>query len=95
VRVPTGFKYAAIAQEGEGKRVYDRALAARVVKEHAANFVYTKRFQMEKAAELMDRPPLVVAAYDMEFLGHWWFEASTGSRPSSGSWPPPRGRRNC
>ncbi|HAA35101.1 MAG TPA: DUF1957 domain-containing protein, partial [Firmicutes bacterium] len=30
--------------------------------------------QVEYYGEIMDRPPLVVAPYDAELFGHWWFE---------------------
>src|SRR5439155_4533436 len=30
--------------------------------------------QIEKLAGLVDRPPLLLAPYDAELFGHWWYE---------------------
>ena len=30
--------------------------------------------QVEKLAPVLDRPPLVIAPYDAELFGHWWYE---------------------
>ena len=42
--------------------------------DHAANFMFNRERQVEWLAPLMDRPPIVVAPYDAELFGHWWFE---------------------
>jgi 1,4-alpha-glucan branching enzyme len=34
----------------------------------------TRRQQIERLTTVMDRPPLIVAPYDAELFGHWWFE---------------------
>jgi len=71
-RVPTGFKYCAVG--GEGPESYDPARAMRLAAEHAKNFVYKRVMTFSRAGAEMERPPLVLAAYDMELFGHWWFE---------------------
>ena len=30
--------------------------------------------QLEQASRIMDHPPIVVAPYDAELFGHWWYE---------------------
>jgi 1,4-alpha-glucan branching enzyme len=71
---PTGLKYHRITGSTEDKALYDpRAAVARVV-EHAEHFVEARRRQTRRLASTMKGPPLVVAAYDAELFGHWWFE---------------------
>ncbi|HXC62535.1 MAG TPA: 1,4-alpha-glucan branching protein domain-containing protein, partial [Nitrospiria bacterium] len=41
---------------------------------HAGNFMFNRQRQIEYLSSTMDRPPLVVAPYDAELFGHWWFE---------------------
>ena len=36
--------------------------------------MFNRQNQLEYLAELMDRKPLIVAPYDAELFGHWWFE---------------------
>ena len=36
--------------------------------------MFNREKQVEYYGEIMDRPPLVVAPYDAELFGHWWFE---------------------
>jgi len=71
-RVPTGFKYRAIGRDGQ--ELYDRSLAMAQAAEHASNFVYKRILGLNLAAAEMERPPLALCCYDMELLGHWWFE---------------------
>jgi len=42
--------------------------------EHAGNFLYNREKQVEYLAGRMDRKPLIVAPYDAELYGHWWYE---------------------
>jgi len=74
VRINTGIKYYAITGPGDRKRPYDREEALGKVEEHSENFIYRRRKQFERISELMDRPPLIVAPFDAELFGHWWFE---------------------
>jgi len=74
IRTFTGFKYWAITGAGE-KRPYEPAMASTRAKEHAARFLRDRLAQTAAAAPHMDgRPPLMVAPYDAELFGHWWFE---------------------
>ncbi|MCI0639644.1 MAG: DUF1957 domain-containing protein, partial [Gemmataceae bacterium] len=40
----------------------------------AGNFMFNREKQIEWLAGSMDRPPLILAPYDAELFGHWWFE---------------------
>jgi 1,4-alpha-glucan branching enzyme len=73
-RVPTGFKYRAIGMDGNEKGIYDREKARAQAREHASNFVYNRKLCLKRAQEQMDMPAIVLAAFDAELLGHWWFE---------------------
>ena len=70
----TGVKYQAISGSPEHKRVYNRAAALRQVAEDAGHFLEGRRQQARRLSGIMDQPPLVVAPYDAELFGHWWYE---------------------
>ncbi len=74
VRVCTGYKYYSITGETEEKRPYDRDKALKKIEEHAENFIYNRRKQLQKFEGKMDRVPYIVAPFDAELFGHWWFE---------------------
>jgi 1,4-alpha-glucan branching enzyme len=70
----TGIKYHRITG-GEGeKAVYHRDEALRVAAEHARHFLHARIDQVQRLSAMMDRPPIVVAPYDAELFGHWWYE---------------------
>jgi 1,4-alpha-glucan branching enzyme len=58
----------------ERKRPYDPALAAAAVALHAADFVDTVVARLRELRDRHGKPGLVVAAYDTELFGHWWYE---------------------
>jgi 1,4-alpha-glucan branching enzyme len=58
----------------ERKKPYDPALAAKALRRDAADFVTVVRNRLTALASEHGRPSLVVAAYDTELFGHWWFE---------------------
>lgn len=70
----TGVKYHAIAAEEESKRVYDPQAAAAAVRAHADHFLKARLETFRAVEAITERPPLVVAPYDAELLGHWWHE---------------------
>jgi len=70
----TGLKYYRITGSTSEKQVYDRAAALRVADEHAAHFFGARVAQVRKLAAAFDRPPLLLAPYDAELFGHWWYE---------------------
>jgi 1,4-alpha-glucan branching enzyme len=73
-RVMTGLKYYRITGKDSHKEPYQPGVAAERAKEHAANFVFNRALQMKHKASTMPVPPIVVAPYDAELYGHWWFE---------------------
>ena len=73
-RIQTGFKYYAITGETEHKKPYNPEIAQAKTAEHARHFIWCREQQMRWLCERMDRPPIVVAPYDAELFGHWWFE---------------------
>lgn len=73
-RVATGLKYWRVTGPTDWKEPYDPAAARATAARHAAHFVWCRERQIEHLAARMDRPPVVVAPYDAELFGHWWFE---------------------
>jgi 1,4-alpha-glucan branching enzyme len=75
IRIHTGFKYHRITGPRlDGKAPYDPAAAAQRAADHAGNFLFNREKQIEFLAGRMDRRPIVVAPYDAELFGHWWYE---------------------
>ncbi|MFH0925878.1 MAG: 1,4-alpha-glucan branching protein domain-containing protein [bacterium] len=74
IRINTGFKYWRITGNADCKEPYvpDRAQEKAAI--HAGNFMFNREKQIEYLASTMDRKPIVVAPYDAELFGHWWFE---------------------
>jgi 1,4-alpha-glucan branching enzyme len=70
----TGLKYYRITGPHAEKAVYEPGPAAEAVREHAAHFCAGRREQGAMLAATMGRPPLIVAPYDAELFGHWWYE---------------------
>ena len=74
VRVFTGVKYHRITGKTDHKQPYDPDRAREKVAEHAGNFMFNRERQVEHLESLMGRKPILVAPYDAELFGHWWFE---------------------
>ncbi|MBN1308123.1 MAG: DUF1957 domain-containing protein, partial [Chitinispirillaceae bacterium] len=74
IRITTGIKYHRITGRNRPKTAYDHQEALRVAGEHAGNFMFNREKQVEYLASIMERPPIVVAPYDAELFGHWWYE---------------------
>ena len=70
----TGLKYYRITGSTADKEVYDRSAALGAAAEHAGRFLQARLMQFQRLAEILDRPPIVVAPYDAELFGHWWYE---------------------
>ena len=56
------------------KAIYEPDIAAKKIKEHAKNYLKARHEQLEKLDTLMNIKPLLVAPFDAELFGHWWFE---------------------
>jgi len=73
-RTNVGIKYYRISGKTDHKEPYSPEGAMDKAAEHAGNFMFNREKQVEHLASLMDRKPIVVAPYDAELFGHWWFE---------------------
>lgn len=62
------------AVPSEDKAPYDPELASLAVDRHVADFVDTIRRRLRSESARIGRDALVVAAFDTELFGHWWFE---------------------
>jgi 1,4-alpha-glucan branching enzyme len=70
-----GIKYYKITGRTDDKLPYDPKAAQDKAAEHAGNFLFNREKQVEWLSGSMDgRPSLVIAPYDAELFGHWWFE---------------------
>ncbi|MFA5261368.1 MAG: 1,4-alpha-glucan branching protein domain-containing protein [Candidatus Omnitrophota bacterium] len=73
-RINTGIKYWRITGNTEYKEVYHPDWAREKAASHAGNFMFNREKQIEHLAHHMDRKPLIIAPYDAELFGHWWYE---------------------
>jgi len=75
LRVNLGIKYYRITGKTNRKEPYNRQWALERAAEHAGNFLFNREKQVEwLAGVFQDRKPIIVAPYDAELYGHWWFE---------------------
>ncbi|WP_409342698.1 1,4-alpha-glucan branching protein domain-containing protein [Paenibacillus sp. MBLB4367] len=74
LRLDTGLKYFRITGDGERKELYEPEWALRKAELHAGNFMFNRERQAEHLAAHMPRKPIIVASYDAELFGHWWYE---------------------
>ena len=75
-RINTGIKYHRVTGESRPKEVYNPRQALAKAHEHAQDFVDKRLRQIEQLSVSMDKPPIIVAPYDAELFGHWWFEGA-------------------
>lgn len=73
-RTNVGIKYYRITGKTDHKEPYSPERAQDKAAEHAGNFMFNREKQIEHLASIMDRKPIIVAPYDAELFGHWWFE---------------------
>ncbi|MDO9106273.1 MAG: DUF1957 domain-containing protein [Methylovulum sp.] len=73
-RVNTGIKYHRITGKDLPKQIYQPQAALTKAKQHAQDFINKRQQQINALSTTMDRPPIIVAPYDAELFGHWWFE---------------------
>jgi 1,4-alpha-glucan branching enzyme len=74
LRIDTGLKYYRITGKTESKQVYVPQQAEQKAVIHAEHFVHRCEQQIASLASVMDRTPILVAPYDAELFGHWWYE---------------------
>ena len=66
----SGVKYHRITGRGDEKQLYDRTAAENAAAQHAIHFLEQCRQQICE----IDFEPIIVAPFDAELFGHWWFE---------------------
>jgi 1,4-alpha-glucan branching enzyme len=75
LRTHLGMKYYKITGRTEQKHPYDPKVALDRAADHAGNFMFNREKQVEWLSGSMEgRPSLIVAPYDAELFGHWWYE---------------------
>lgn len=73
-RTNTGIKYHRVTGKDQTKEIYDPKKARAKVYQHAQDFVNKRQQQAGTLSGIMDRTPIIIAPYDAELFGHWWFE---------------------
>lgn len=73
-RINTGIKYRRVTGQGHAKAVYQPRMALHKARQHAADFVRQRQGQIDALSAGMDMPPIIIAPYDAELFGHWWYE---------------------
>ena len=56
------------------KGLYDREMAESKAREHGGHFVFCRQHQARFLKSQLGCNPLIVAPYDAELFGHWWYE---------------------
>ncbi len=76
VRRGVGIKYHKITGGGGlgDKQFYDVAKGMEKAAEHAGNFMFNRQHQVRHLRDKTKYPPILVAPYDAELFGHWWYE---------------------
>lgn len=74
VRMMTGLKYHRITGTTDDKQAYMPSVAMERAEIHSGDFLRKRIEQVKRLAPGMPAPPIVVAPYDAELFGHWWFE---------------------
>ncbi len=70
----TGIRYHRVTGPTEAKEPYEPERARRKAMLHGADFAFRLEQQVRYLGQKMGRPPVIVAPYDAELFGHWWFE---------------------
>ena len=72
-RTYTGIKYHRITGATDRKELYDPYWARERAEQHALDFINHRRAQVRGLAA-QGPPPIILAPYDAELFGHWWYE---------------------
>ena len=74
-RVNTGIKYHRVTGQGATvKALYQVDKAQQKARLHAEDFIAKRQQQIQVLSPDMPQPPIIVAPYDAELFGHWWYE---------------------
>tara|TARA_Y100001968_G_scaffold319265_1_gene350544 strand:- start:1624 stop:3189 length:1566 start_codon:yes stop_codon:yes gene_type:complete len=74
---PLGIKLFKITSQNtslENKQKYDPQAAKESVEKDAKNYIADRKKQLIKLEKSMNIEPLLIAPFDAELFGHWWFE---------------------
>ncbi|MFM8936786.1 MAG: glycoside hydrolase family 57 protein [Vulcanococcus sp.] len=74
---PLGLKLHRVSGRGcslEAKQPYEPAAALRCAQSDASHYLQGRARHLADLGRAMDRQPLLVAPFDAELFGHWWFE---------------------
>jgi len=76
VQTFTGLKYHRVTGPNDDKELYDRWAAEQTSARHAGHFISERQLQLARLSSELPPypPPIVVAPFDAELFGHWWFE---------------------
>jgi 1,4-alpha-glucan branching enzyme len=74
IRVDTGIKYHRITGPSSWKEYYHPDVAKERAAQHAGDFLHKRIAHIKYLESVMETGPVVVAPFDAELFGHWWFE---------------------
>src|SRR5262249_36143816 len=75
IRTNLGIKYYKITGTTDQKQPYAPDGAREKAAQHAGHFMFNREKQVEwLAGQMPGREPLILAPYDAELFGHWWYE---------------------
>lgn len=75
-RINTGIKYHRVTGDNRPKEIYNPRQAWAKAREHARDFIDQRQRQIDRLGPTLDRQPIIIAPYDAELFGHWWFEGT-------------------
>jgi len=74
VRADTGVKYYRITGPSSRKEPYNPDAARERAAQHAGDFLHKRMAHIEYLESSMETAPVILAPFDAELFGHWWFE---------------------
>ncbi len=74
VRADTGIKYYRITGPTPSKQPYNPNVGREKAALHAGVFLDKRIAHVEYLHSVMETPPVIIAPFDAELFGHWWFE---------------------
>ncbi len=74
VRADTGIKYYRITGPTAFKEAYHPDAAKHKAAFHAGEFLHQRMAHVEYLDSMMETQPVIIAPFDAELFGHWWFE---------------------
>ena len=74
VRSDTGIKYYRITGPTSHKEPYQPHVATERAAAHAGDFLRQRVAHVEYLSSVMETKPIIIAPFDAELFGHWWFE---------------------